>query len=316
MYLINRFVVLTVLLAAAGMVSCGSSGDRTAELKLGLEQGKTYRTRQVTDQKVTQTMQGREIKANTLTTHDLAFEVTGVDSEGNMTVQVTFERIASEMESGGRKMSFDSAEPEQEPNPMAKSLGAMAGQSYTMVLSEKGQPLSITGMDSIVNRMIDSMEMPDESQRERMKQQFGEAFGEQQSKDMCGQMFGMIPPGPVSEGEQWNCSSSTTAMIPMEWEQTWLLKEIKDDVFVIGGEAITSGHSGDKPMEMGPMKVFMDFDGTQSGTMELDSKTGLVVGGKMLMKMIGEQRIEDGPPQVKGQSIPMEMEMTVTWQRL
>jgi uncharacterized protein DUF6263 len=315
MSLINRFFVLTLLLAVAGLVSCGSSSG-TAELKLGLEQGQTYRTRQVTDQKVKQTMMGREIIANTVTTHDLAFEVTEVDSEGNMTVRVTFERIASEMESGGRTMSFDSAEPEQESNPMAKSLGAMAGQSYTMVLSDKGQPLSITGMDSIVGRMIDSMELANESQRERMKQQFEEAFGEQQSKDMCGQMFGMIPPGPVTEGEQWTCSSSTTAMIPMEWEQTWLLKEIRDDVFVIGGESVTSGHSGDKPVEMGPMKIFMDFDGTQSGTMELDASTGLVVGGEMLMKMVGEQRIEDGPEQLKGQSIPMEMEVIVTWQRL
>lgn len=315
-----RPVLLSItvfLMTLATVFSCGS-GSQTADLKLGLKEGKVYRTRTITDQNTRQSMMGREIQSKVKTTHDLAFEVTGTDPDGNLVMKVTFERIAMENEGMGQHMACDSDEPEtMDAHPMGKGLAAMVGKSYTIVISERGELASVSGMDSIVNLMVDNMEVADERQREMYKQQFSSAFGEQQSEQMCNQMFGMIPPGPVDIGEKWTCSSSTTALVPMSWDQTWRLKEIKGDRYVIEGEAVTSIHTGEEPVEMGPVKIQMDMDGTQSGTMELDAETGLVVGGTINITMTGEQTITDGvPEQLLGKAIPMEMQQTVTWQEL
>ncbi len=305
MSLIGRFFVLTILLAAAIVASCGSV---PVDIRLGLEQGQTYRIRKVTGLKLKQTIQGREISANTTTTQDMSFEVTAVDSDGNMTVKVTFERVASEIESQGRVMSFDSDKPEQEPSSRFSDLEAMAGQSYTIVLSERGEPLGISGTDKIAHRILESLNDPDDSIRGQMKTRIEKFVEEQQTMDMCGQLFGMLPVAPVSEGEQWTTSLSTTVQGPLSWKRTCTLKEVRDDVFVIGTEAVTADSSGKEPIEMGPVRMFMDFDGTQSGTMELDKKTGLVVSGQLTSKVVGERRVEHSSEQHKSQSIPMEME--------
>ncbi|MFC1544719.1 DUF6263 family protein [Gemmatimonadota bacterium] len=314
----NRCRLFTGLLAtmSAVIVFGCDSASKTTDLKLGLKEGKTYRTRMVVDQDVKQTMMGQSMDMKQKMTQDLAFEVRDVDEKGNLTVRVTFERIAADIEAGPRKMTYDSAQPADDTNPLAKSYGVMAGQGYTLVVSDRGQLVAISGMDSLINRMIDKMEIDDESMKERMKAQFESAYGEQSARDMCGQMFGMIPPGPVEVGDQWSCSSSGKMMFPITWDQTWVLKEIRGDVMVLDGQSATSIHSGDEPTEMGPVKMLMDMDGTQSGTLELDRDTGLVIGGTMHSSMKGEQRFVDGPPQIKGQTVPVEMEQTITWQPL
>jgi len=56
--------------------------------------------------------------------------------------------------------------------------------------------VAVSGLDTLINRMIDKMELEDEALKERMKTQFEKSYGEQSVKELCGQMFGMIPPGP------------------------------------------------------------------------------------------------------------------------
>jgi hypothetical protein len=302
-------------LADVSTVSYAGPGEKV-DLKLRLQQGKTYKTRMVYDQKMTQTLQGREMEINQKMAMDFAFDVQEVGEAGDATIKVTFQGISAEMEGPMGKISYDSASPTEVDHPMMKGFAAIAGQSYIMVLSEKGEVKKVDGVKEMMSRIIDSLELPDGQMREMMKKQFEDMFGDQATAEMMGQWFSMIPDRPVEAGDSWTKTISITAGMPMTIDYKWTLKERKGGIAVLAVESVLKSNPDAGPMEMGPMKITMDVSGEQSGTYELDESTGWIVRSRMTQKISGEQIIEGGPAEEGGMSIPLAMETIITLEPL
>ena len=303
------------LLADMVMVSCAGLGEKV-DLRLRLEQGKTYKIRMVNDQKTKLTAQGREMEMSQKMGMDFAFDVQEVDEAGDATIKVTFQRISTEMEGPMGKISYDSANPTEAEHPMVKGFAAMAGQSYTIIISNKGKAKKVDGMKEIMTRMLDSLDIPDERMKETMKKQFENMFGDQATVEMTKQWFGMFPERPVGVGDSWSKTVFETARMPMTVENKWTLKERKNGIAFLAVESVIKSNPDAEPMEMGPMKITMDLSGEQSGTYELDESTGWIVSSRITQKIYGEQRIERGPAQEGSMTIPLSMESTITLESL
>lgn len=308
-------VLAVCVLADTAAVLCAGPGGKV-DLKLRLQQGKTYKTRMVYDQKMTQTFQGREMEMNQKMAMDFAFDVQKVGEAGDATIKVTFQRISAEMEGPMGEISYDSASPTEVDHPMMKGFAAIAGESYTMVLSEKGEVKKVDGVKEMMSRIIDSLELPDGQAKEMMKKQFENMFGDQATAQMMGQWFSMIPDRPVGVGDAWTKTISITAGMPMTIDSKWTLRERRGGVAVMAVESVLKSNPDAGPMEMGPMKITMDISGEQSGTYELDESTGWIVRSRMTQKISGEQIIEGGPAQDGSMTIPLAMEMIITLEPL
>jgi len=307
------FILAYCVPAALVSISCAGSGEKV-DLKLSLEQGKTYKLRTINDIKMTQTFQGHEMEMSQKMTFDFTFEVQTVGDGGDVTMKVTYHSVAVEMGGPMGKVEYDSANPTETEHPMVKGFAALAGQSYTMVVSTTGEVKKVEGMKEIMDRMIESLDLPEEQRKEAIRGQFENMFGDQAAVEMMGQMFVMFPDRPVGVGDSWSKTITMTKGMPMTVEHDWTLKERKDGVAVLAAESVIKSNPDAGPIDMGPMKITMDIAGEQSGTAELDESTGWIVGGRMTYRVSGDQKIEGGPAEEASETIPLSMEATITWE--
>ena len=302
-------------LANLTAVSCGGPGEKV-DLRLRLQEGKTYKLRMVNEQNTKMTAQGREMEMSQKMASEFAFDVQKVDGAGDATIEVTFQRVSTEIEGPMGKISYDSANPTEAGHPMVKAFALMAGQSYTIVISDKGEVKKVDGMKEIMTRMLDSLDIPDERMKETMKNQFENMFGEKATVEMTGQWFGMFPEQPVGLSDSWSKTVFESSRMPLIVENKWTLQERRDGKAVLAAESVIKTNPDAEPMEMGQMKLTTNFTGTQSGTYEIDESTGWIVSSRITQTISGEQRIEGGPAQEESMTIPMSMESVITLEPL
>lgn len=303
------------VLANLVMVSCAGPGEKV-DLKLRLQEGKTYKLRMVNEQNTKLTAQGREMQMSQKMAMEFAFDAQKVDEAGDATIKVTFQRISTEIEGPMGKISYDSANPTEAGHPMVKAFALMAGRSYTMVISDKGEVKKVDGIKEIMTSMLDSLDIPDERMKETMKKQFENMFGEKATVEMTGQWFGMFPEQPVGVSDSWSKTVFESSRMPLIVENKWTLKERKGGNAVLAAESVIKSNPDAEPTEMGQMKVTVDMSGEQSGTYEIDESTGWIVSSRITQTISGEQRIEGGPAQEGSMTIPISMESVITLEPL
>jgi len=306
-------ILACCVLANLITVSCAGPGEKL-DLRLRLQEGQAYKFRMVNDQKMTYTVQGREMEMNQKMSTEFAFDVQNVDEAGDATIKVNFQAVSADMEGPMGKISYDSVNPTEVAHPMMKAFAAMAGQSYTVVLSEKGEVKKVEGMKELMALIIDSVDLPDGQAGEMMKKQFENMFGEQANVEMMGQWFSMIPDQPVGIGDSWSKTVFETTRMPMIVESKWTLKERKGGIAFLAVEAGIKSNPDAEPMEMGQMKLTMDVSGEQSGTYELDESTGWIVSSRVIQKISGDQMISGSPS--GSVTIPLSMETTITMESI
>jgi len=308
-------MLLCALLLSALAAGFASAAGEKVDLKLNLTAGKTYRTRMVNDQKMKTAMQGREVDMTNQQTMDMALAVQSVTG-GLATVAITYERIASIMETPGGTLSFDSAEPAETQDPRLKILAAMAGSGFTLVTDQHGEVKELRGVQEMLDRMFDSIESENEQVAEALKAQFAKMYGEEGSKAMMGQVFGMLPPGPVAVGDIWTKTVELAVLGQMKTETSYTLNSVDGGKAVIGVQSTFEADSTGEGMDMGSFKVKMQMAGEQNGTIEIDLATGLVTGGSSVFKASGVQKIQGGEGPMKDASMPIDMEVTTSWHPL
>ncbi|MFH1068000.1 MAG: DUF6263 family protein [Candidatus Glassbacteria bacterium] len=299
------------LLFAASLLGAGLlGGAQKVNLRLNLEKGRTYHLRTTSDQKTSQTMQGREMNMQQKTVDDMAFTVNAV-AGGDITLGILTERVEADIVTPRDTVHYDSSQPGEVKHPMLKALAAMAGQSLEMTVSTTGRIKSVSGMDRVIDRIIASLEMPEGPAREALISAIRKNFGEEAFKDQWGFTFAAYPDRPVAPGDTWKANFVTGGGFPIIYDGTWTLSKIEGGAAVVAVDARLSTNTEAPPFEMGPLKVKMEITGTQTGTLRIDLATGWITGGSLVQKFEGTNRVESGPGQTSGMTWPMKME-TVT----
>ncbi|MCE5270068.1 DUF6263 family protein [bacterium] len=308
-----NFPFLFCLLLVSTAVSSAFAADKL-DLKLDLQTGQTYKLRTVSENSMKTNMNGQDINTSQKMTMDMLSEVTDKSSTGDQTVKTTFERVKFVMEGPRGGVSFDSAEPgADDSNPMVAAFTALVGKSYSLTLSQQGQVLKTTGMDSLIGAMLDKTPSGNEQMRQAMRAQFEKMLGGEGGPGFAGKMFSFIPKKPVAVGESWSLTDSVNAIIVMKVEQTWTLDSLVGGVAVIKATSRMSSDSTAPFTEMGPMKMKMNLNGEMSGHLRVDTKSGWMLGGTMDQRMSGTQIIVGGPAGDKEMRMPLEMEVKTTF---
>ncbi|OGC43382.1 hypothetical protein A2Y85_08515 [candidate division WOR-3 bacterium RBG_13_43_14] len=79
----------------------------------------------------------------------------------------------------------------------------LLGQSFTMTVSSRMKIVALEGLDEMVDRMIDNLDIPEGMSREQMKENFQNQFGDESMKETMEQMFAFYPELPVRKGDTW-----------------------------------------------------------------------------------------------------------------
>ena len=197
------------------------------------------------------------------------------------TIKTTYKRIdmAMDLLGTGQKTEFSS---DKEVDPMnfmefpSKMFAALKGKSFLMQVNEKGEILSVSGLDKIGEAMVNAVNLPDEM-KQKMLQGFKGQFSEDAVKQMFSQSFNIFPNKLVSIGDSWRKTTTASAPVNLEGTTTYTVKNIKNNLVYLTSNSKLKGDN--------------DATGTETGKLIVDSKTGLVTEASFEQKLNGKVQI-------------------------
>ena len=159
-------------------------------IQLDLKPGDTFITRMVTVQQVSQTVQNITNELAQEITMDMRYDVTAETDAGNSMIRVTYERIGFSQAGPFGTFEYRSWESPEEVPLAAQGFAILIGKSVVMELSPEGNVVSVTGIEAILNDMLESLEMTlDDNTRALLRDNFNRQFGQNAVKESMGRMF-------------------------------------------------------------------------------------------------------------------------------
>lgn len=289
-----------LLMTVASIQSCKSSSKTAGStmFKFNLEEGKgyDYDLQWDLDTKVA----GAESKVSIHGVYSM--NVTAVEA-GVRSVTTSYKKIHMNMSVMGMEIDIDSDKPqdngETDPakNPlgmMSKMITSIVDKPFVIKVNEEGKVLEVTGFDKIINDMIDAMKV-DEAIKAQTQASMKDQFSEQNIKDQFAQVFYIFPNKEIKVGDTWEKSYSTGGKMAANYTTTFTVKDIDgNNVALTTKTKIGSGSTG------------QEMDGTQSGNVLVDSKTGLMINAEfdqdISVKAQGQAVTVIGKGKIKGKA--------------
>ena len=206
---------------------------------------------------------------------------------------------------------YDSRDTAADVPPTAQGFAGLVGQSFMMTMTPKGGVTEISGMDEMIDNMIDQMEVPG-LPKEQLRTQLKTQLGNESMKGNMAQMVAAYPEEPVKVGDTWTNQSQVRTTMTMVNETTYTLNKVEDGKAFIGVEGtIVTDPEGD-PMEMMGMSMSFALEGTQKGTLVLDIASGMTLESNINQLISGDVSMSGGQLGDQGMEFPMSIESTNT----
>ena len=283
-----------LLWAAAfmGMFLPGCNGSKSGssdvvDLKLNLQKGKSYTYNTKTTMNMDMTMMGKQMTTTGNIDFGFKMKVEDVDAQNNYNITAAYDAIRFKINAMGMDMGYDSKNPgdtshENMMNGMFRKIfSSMLGQSFKLSMSPKGEVMKIEGIQDLVEKMSNNINVP-EQMKEQMRKQMKESFNEEQIRQSFAQGFYIYPDKPVKVGDSWKKSfDKTMNNMKMNQDLKYTVKEITDNGIILELDGIISS-SVNTDSTAAPK---IDISGDEKGTMEMNRATGLIQKGTIDMNM-------------------------------
>ncbi|MES2774572.1 MAG: DUF6263 family protein [Bacteroidota bacterium] len=283
---------------AAGLGGCKSE----TELKFNPPVGSKYRIVMTTDQDVNQEMGGQKMEVKSISEYSFLYEISKADGDDKQ-LKMTFEKMKSTQKAMGKEMVMDSDNIDT-ANPASKIIGSIKGSVFDMVLTKKGEVKSIKGMEELMEKMVATagQDLPAEA-KAQMSEGIKSLMSDEMLKGLAEQSFKIFPDKKVKAGDSWKSKMETKSFLDMITETTYTLKKVENGIATLDLKS-TIAPSGKEKIIQGT-KVETSVTGTQTGTMELDVATGMMLNSNIIQKI-------DSKMKANGMEIPIKVNGTST----
>jgi hypothetical protein len=284
-----------IVLASMFLVSGLAIAPAQVKLSFNPEKGAKYEYQTEMIQNNKTHVMGQEVPVEMEISSNYLMEIVDKTSD-EIHVKFTYQEITYIISSPMMKMGYDSKNPIENPSDMdnmfGKMLGNLLGASVMVVFAPDGSAKSVTGMDAIAENMAGTV-VNDGQIATQMAAQMKQTFSDVSMKSSFEQLFRIYPDNPVRAGNKWEIESETTINnMNTGFKTNYTLKNVSRNMATIAVESV---------IEMNP-GAGMDgkLTGTQTGTINMNTQTGLPETGNMTQNMKGS---------VSTQGMDMQMEM-------
>lgn len=303
----KRFILLTLTLSAVAWLAgpsaltaadapaaaskpAATASAEPVQLRLRLEKGKTYQINMTTVQKVDQEVMGMKMSLSQTIGMGIDFKVTEVDGQGIQTATITYSSIRFKLTGAPTgNIDYDSTKPPEKVPDMAKGFAAIVGLPMGIKMDSLGTMKEITNLKAFRENLIKNMGLPDGPQKDMMVKMMDTQFGEKNIKHILGQMTCIYPEKSLAVGDQWKKSMAMNSPFPILYDMTYqLLKSTPDGASVSMKSVITANPDPKaQPKPMAGMQQTLKLSGTQTGTLDINRKTGWIKTGTIKQNMTG-----------------------------
>lgn len=297
-------------LFAASIALNSVSAQKSVRLAFDLQKGEEYNLLQTSDQEIRQTVMGIEQNIEQHITLGYSLTVEDVSGKG-YDMRNTYDRVSVDQKTPQGSSSYDSNEPNTEPDAMTKLFAAQVGKSFGYEMNKWGEVLSVSGTEEFIDGIIAYYEIPEGAQREEMKKTLADQFNDETMTKQIAQLVTTYPEKEVSVGDSWSHSSVLVRQgVSMNVETTYTVKEItsKQATLTVKSTIQTS----DEPIMQGGMEMVYSLKGDQSGEIIIDLKTGMVVESQVSQKVSGMVDMLPSEQLPDGMSGSVTIETTIT----
>lgn len=275
-----------VLVVLALLASCG--GSNKLDLRLRLEAGKSYGVKMIADQTITQTLTGQTQTMTQSVGMAYTYDVQSVESDGTMRIKVTYDWVLYKQDGPMGSFSYDSANPPAAVPEAALGYAALVGRGFTCRIKPNGEIADVQGVDELLAEMLDALGVAPGSQRDEMEASLRSQFGSEALKESFEKAALFYPDKPVAIGDSWSKTISVETGMPMALDTTWTLKARKNGVATVETRSDIQTNPEAEPLEIAGISIAYELSGEQSGTMEMDEKTGWLVSARMKQDLAGQ----------------------------
>ena len=292
------FIQLNAVVVLLLAISFHCMGADTYTLKYNLEKGKTYKQHSITEMNMKMNAMGQDMEINMIMSIDINYDVTDKTSDG-YELQMSYRRIKINMTSQTAYILDSDSTGNASDKNNAELLRSLIDVPIDIQMTEQGKVTSVKGVDKL-------MEKINTTSNQQFKQMFSQQFSETTIQQMIEQFSSYLPDKPVAINDSWNVDNTINANgVDIINKITLTLKQVTDNVAAIDLTGTLATQEGGSNIKVQGMDAKISANGTQSGTIQLNTKNGWIVRTEITQKYL--QNIE-----VMGQSMPQQMNFKTT----
>lgn len=324
----NNLLLILVTVIAITIATSSIYAEDKIDLRLRLENGKSYKMRTVQDIKLIQTVDGKQrteiIKIGT----GQIYDIEEVDSDGTTWVKVAYHSTSvkdweqKEGEPITQRTDYDSSNPPDVIPREIIGLNALVGQSYSIMVSPQGHIKDMKGIESLQNAVIEKIPaIPEGEISFGPNDMLKEEINKEALNESMDSKFAIYPDKPVGIGDSWqkrttisHCSVSNLFSVPQIVDTIYTLKERKNGIAII--DVFSMFQPNLRVVEVGSGrgigKYQFKLSGDSTGTIEVEESTGWVIRSKQTLRLNG-QAVQEYPQLLQDRMIiPVSITNTIT----
>ncbi len=273
-----------------------------------LEKGKTYTQSTVVKSHTKQTLQGQTMEGDNVITGATNFKLKEEGKAGNV-YEISYETIGMEISTMGQKQEFNSDTTALAMvDPMSRVLSNMTNESFTANISLDGMVSDVSGLDEIIKKSA-SMAGPGSDQ---IAEQLASSFGDEGLGKNIEMLTNIFPKGPVDIGDSWTATKGTATGMPILAENTYTLSSIDGGVATLNLKAELKTDPENSSTDMQGMSAQYFLEGTRTGTIQVEVKTGWVTNAELTDDIFGSITLSPNAQLPEGMTIPIEVKNVIT----
>lgn len=278
-------------------------------LRYDLEAGKNYPSSLEVEQTIKQNIMGTEQNVDSKQLMEMDMQVDDVEDDlTNMSIMYTRIAMVQTTPMGEMKYDSDSLSAEDAPGALM-GYAALVDNGFTITFDEKGKIQDVSGLDRMIENIIDNMNIEDPAQKAEtlkiVKQQFdADALTAQMQNS-----FAIYPDEEINIGDTWDMNQAITTPFPMQITSTYTLTDYDDEYAYLAVDSKIKS-DGESPMQNAGMTMNITLSGDQSGTMKVERKSGMIKESSIIQKASGT--IDMTAPQQVSWPIELDTKVKVT----
>lgn len=235
----------------------------------------------------------------------MATNITAAQPSGDtIFIDINYTRLFVRINSMGTVTVIDTDNPEEESNVYYQVYRCMVGHPIRIGFNERGEVLSVAGIDAIYRAMRDSAESDDPELQQKLIQNIKGVLSEEKIRQDMVSSMRFMPNTALVPGAKWKTGIRTVnSGMKTQMNDAFVFKGTSDNMHLIEMKGKVSSDKTPVTLESGGTATYM-LKGTESATFRVNARNGWLEEMDMVLLMKGKTITA-----VNGQELVMQMEM-------
>jgi hypothetical protein len=262
--------------------------QNSASLKMNLEKNKVYRLKSVSEQTITQTVNGNQQTVDSRVNYTLSMKMIDVTPDFMIT-EIHFDTLVTNTNSMGKTVSFSSTlegniKSSETGDIMSCIMNRLSKSALFVKMDFTGRPIEIVNA-----KMLSDLVLKDTSSitltgpmAAAVKMQVANTISDDNLKTMIGMFTWCLPAKQVSSGDDWNVTQQmNSGGMTLDIITAYHLDGISGNYANITAESNIKASENAVPIKSGGASITYDnLQGLSKSNMVIDIRTGLIVEDK------------------------------------